>query len=97
MASRITLRDVINHMQVHAGEFRQGFLMVHKRIDRLEEKVDGLDEKVDELSNKIDGVEKRLTAEIRGVDDLDFRVQEIEECELPKRVAAIEKKLQLQQ
>ncbi len=74
-------------MQIHAGEFRKGFLQVYKRIDELEEK----------LTKRIDGVEERLTAEIRGVDDLDLRVQDLEDKQLPKRVTRIEKRLEITQ
>lgn len=86
MNKDITLTDVLNHMQIHAGEFRKGFLQVYKRIDDLEEK----------LTNRIDSVEQSLTGEIRGIDDLDFRVQDLEDEKLPKRISRIEKKLQMQ-
>lgn len=85
MAKRVTISDVINHMQVHAMEFRKEFRKVHKRIDDLENK----------LTNRMDGLEQRLSSEIRGVDDLDFRVQDLENENLPKRVNRLEKKLAL--
>lgn len=45
------------------------------------------------VHERIDRLEKKLVSEIRGVDDLDFRMQDIEEANIPKRVMKIEKKL----
>lgn len=93
MKKDITLKDIFNHMQIHAAEFRRGFLQVHKRIDELDLKIDTVE---DRLTRRIVSSEERLTAEIRGIDDLDLQVQDLEDEKLPKRVSRIEKKLQLQ-
>lgn len=93
MKKDITLKDIFNHMQIHAAEFRRGFLQVHKRIDELDLKIDTVE---DRLTRRIVSSEERLTAEIRGIDDLDLHVQDLEDEKLPKRVSRIEKKLQLQ-
>ncbi|MBM3228170.1 hypothetical protein FJZ27_04935 [Candidatus Peribacteria bacterium] len=55
-----------------------------------------------EVNVRFDRMEKEsqllrsdFRAHCKGVDDLDFRVQDIEDAKLPKRVKAIEKKLTL--
>ncbi len=82
----ITLLDVINHMENH-----------FQRIDR---RFDQVDQRFDELAGEIAEVRKEIAefrAEFRefakGVDDLDLRMQTIEEENLPKRLQHVEGQL----
>ncbi len=77
----ITLRDVVNHI----SNFKQE---VSVRFDRMEKRIDDL--RGDFLHLKSD-----FRAHCKGVDDLDFRVQDIEDARLPQRVRMIEEKLQI--
>ena len=82
MTNDITLTDVINQMQVHAGEFRQEFQKVHTHIKKLSARVDNIDQKLLWQRTALTNIDKRL-------DDIELEF-------LPKRVSRIEQKLQLQ-
>ena len=82
MTNDITLIDVINQMQVHAGEFQKEFRKVHTRIDSIDVRLDGIDQKLVWQSTALGNIDGRL-------DDIELEF-------LPKRISRIEKKLQLQ-
>ena len=89
MTNDITLTDVMNQMQVHAGEFRKEFRKVHQRIDGLDNKIDGID-------LRLDGIDQKLLWQRTALTNIDERLDSIELEFLPKRVSRIEKKIQLQ-
>lgn len=85
MTNKITLTDVINQMQVHAGEFRKDFRKVHTRIDDLDKK----------LSKRMDDMDQKLLWQSTALTNIDGRLDDIELEFLPKRMDRIEKKMQL--
>lgn len=81
----LTLRDVVNHI----SNFKQE---VNTRFDTLEKRLSG---KIDSLEVNLQLLRSDFRSHCKGVDDLDFRVQDIEEEDLPKRVRVMEEKLQI--
>ena len=100
MTNDITLTDVINQMQVHAGEFRKEFRKVHTHIKKLSTRVDSLDKRIDNvektLTTQINGIDQKLIWQRTALTNIDKRLNDIELEFLPKRVSRIEQKLQLQ-
>jgi len=96
MTNEITLTDVINQMQVHAGEFRKEFRKVRTRIDDLDKKLSHKIDTVDKrLSRRMDGIDQKLLWQSTALTNIDGRLDDIELEFLPKRVDRIEKKMQL--
>jgi|GEM_PF-1044195 tetrahydromethanopterin S-methyltransferase subunit G len=102
MTNDITLTDILNQMQIHASEFRKGFLQVYKRIDGLEERIDGVDGRLDGIDGRLDGIDGRLDGidqkllwNSTALQNIDKRLDDIELEFLPKRVSRIEKSLEL--
>ena len=95
MTNDITLTDILNQMQIHASEFRKGFLQVYKRIDGLEERIDGVDGRLDGIDGRLDGIDQKLLWNSTALQNIDKRLDDIELEFLPKRVSRIEKSLEL--
>ena len=66
----------------HLMHFKQE---MHSRFDAFEKK----------LSLRIDILDENFRAHCKGVDDLDFRVQDIEDTKFPRRLERTEKHLHL--
>ncbi len=81
----ITLRLVLSHIQYHA-------LRLDKRIDN---EIGALRNELHDFKKEMRDFRGEFMAFARGVDDLDDRVQDIEDENLPVRMNIVEKKLSL--